>query len=78
MAMNNKIAKFWIKQRDSQRKWFQDHGGCLSAYVERYGSADNPDYYGNGGEAIYKADKDALDDAEKKGLEAQHVLGLLV
>jgi hypothetical protein len=76
--MNKKSAKFWIKERDSQRKWFSDHGSSLYAYVERYGSADNEEYYGNGGEAIYKADRDALDDAEKNGLEAQKVLGLLL
>jgi len=67
-------AEFWIKQRDSQRKWFRDHGSSLYAYVERYGSIDDKEYYGDGGEAIYKADKDALDVAEKNGIEAQKVL----
>ena len=76
--MNKKSAKFWIKKRDSQRKWFADHGSSLYAYVERYGSADDKEYYGDGGEAIYKADKGAFDLAEKKGLEAEKVLGLLL
>ena len=76
--MNNKSAKFWIKQRDSQRDWFADHGSSLYAYVERYGSVDDVTYYGMGGEAIYAADKGAFDHAEKKGLEAQKVLGLLL
>ena len=76
--MNKKSAKFWIKERESQREWFADHGSSLYAYVERYGSADDEEYYGNGCEAIYKADKDALDLAEKKGLEAEKVLGLLL
>ena len=76
--MNKKSAKFWIKERDSQRRWFHDHGSSLWAYVERYGSADDEEYYGEGGEAIYKADKNALDLAEKNGLEAQKVLGLLL
>jgi hypothetical protein len=76
--MNKKSAEFWIKQRDSQRKWFADHGSSLYAYVERYGSADDEEFYGNGGEAIYKADKDTLDEAEKNGLDAQKVLGLLL
>ena len=76
--MNKKSAKFWIKKRDSQRKWFADHGSSLYAYVERYGSVDDEEYYGDGGEAIYKADKDALDLAEKNGLEAEKVLGLLI
>ena len=76
--MNRKNAKFWIKERDSQRKWFLDHGSSLYAYVERYGSVDDKEYYGAGGEAIYKADKDAFDVAEKNGIEAQKVLGLLL
>ena len=47
-----------------ERKWFDDHGGCISAYVERYGSADDPDHYGSGGELIFAADKHALEVAE--------------
>jgi hypothetical protein len=44
-----------------QRKWIDDHGGCLAAYVERYGTAADPAHcYGNGGEAVYKADRDEL------------------
>ena len=76
--MNRKNAEFWIKARDFQRKWFAGHGSSLYAYVERFGSVDDKEYYGNGGEAIYKADKDAFDLAEKNGLEAQKVLGLLL
>ena len=73
--MNKKTAKFWIETRETQRKWFADHGGSLYAYVERYGSVDDEECYGNGGESIYQADKDALDLAEKKGLEAEKVYG---
>ncbi len=76
--MNKKSAEFWIKERDDQRKWFADHGSSLYAYVKRYGSADDESYYGNGGEAIYKADAAALREAEKEGAEAQKVLGLLL
>ena len=76
--MGKKNARFWIKERDSQRRWFADHGRSLYAYVQRYGSVDDKEYYGQGGEAIYKADKGAFDLAEKKGLEAQKVLGLLL
>ena len=76
--MNKKNATFWIKERDSQRKWFANHGGNLAAYVERYGSIGDEEYYGQGGEAIFKADKGAFDLAEKKVLEAQKVLGLLL
>ena len=63
--MNKKDTRFWVRVRDNQRKWFADHGGCLEAYVSRYGD------YGNGGEAIFKADKAALDHAEEKVREAR-------
>jgi len=68
--MTKREAKYWIRMRIRERKWFDDHGGCLAAYVERYGSADNPtlvarQLYGNGGEAIYAADKAALENAER-------------
>lgn len=43
-----------------QEAWIENHGGDLAGYVARYGSASDPDHYGNGGEAIYKADTDAL------------------
>ena len=45
---------------DRERKWIAEHGGDLAGYVKRYGTAADPVHYGNGGEAIYKADSDAL------------------
>ncbi len=44
-----------------QQKWVEDHGANLSGYVRHYGSKNDPDHYGNGGEAIYAADKAELD-----------------
>lgn len=41
---------------DEQAKWIEQHGGSLPAYVQRYGSIDDAEHYGNGGEAIYAAD----------------------
>ena len=76
--MNKTSAKLWINERAFARRWFLDHGSSLHAYVERYGSVDDEEHYGDGGEAIYKADKEAFDLAEKRGLEAQKVLGLLL
>ena len=38
-----------------QRQWIADHGGNAAGYVARYGN------YGDGGDAIYRADKAALD-----------------
>jgi len=57
--MNKK--QFWINQVAAQRQWIDAHGGCEAGYVERYGSASNKKHYGDGGEAIWKADKDELD-----------------
>ena len=51
-------AGYWYAQ---ERKWMEDHGSSLTAYIQRYGSFKDPDHYGEGGEAIYAADKDALD-----------------
>jgi len=43
-----------------QALWIEDHGLTLSGYVARYGSKNDPEHYGNGGEAIYAADADEL------------------
>jgi hypothetical protein len=47
-----------------ERTWYQEHGGNLSGYIARYGRADDPERYGDGGPAIHAADKAALDSAE--------------
>tara|TARA_R100001086_G_scaffold73533_1_gene35380 strand:+ start:826 stop:1038 length:213 start_codon:yes stop_codon:yes gene_type:complete len=70
--MTKRDAQYWIKHRDNERKWFADHGGSRSAYIQRYHD------YGNGGDAIYNADKEALDRAEMMGTKAQKILGLLM
>jgi hypothetical protein len=36
--------------------WVYEHGGTLAGYIQRYGSKDDPEHYGEGGEAIYAAD----------------------
>lgn len=59
-------SDFFKGQVTNQRKWIDEHGGCQAAYVERYGSADDPNHYGNGGEAIWTADMAALRDYELK------------
>ena len=63
--MTKDEARYCIVKFDNEVKWFEDHGGCLSGYVERYGSKDDPNHYGNGGEAIFKADYDALNTAKE-------------
>jgi len=60
--------------------WIENHGADLDGYVARYGSANDPDRYGDGGEAIYAADlgayREALDDywtaIRKYGVERLH------
>ena len=49
----------------TEEEWMAEHGGTLAAYIERYGSKDDPHHYGDGGEAIYAADKKALDKARE-------------
>lgn len=43
-----------------QRRWIDEHGGSQAGYVARYGSRDDAQHYGDGGEAIYAADTAAL------------------
>lgn len=39
-----------------QRKFIEQNGGSLAGYVRNYGSANDAEHYGDGGEAIYDAD----------------------
>lgn len=43
-----------------QQDWIEDHGGDVHGYVLNYGSVNDADHYGLGGEAIYAADIEAL------------------
>lgn len=36
--------------------WVARCGSTLEGYIEHYGSKDDPDHYGDGGELIYAAD----------------------
>ena len=47
---------------EEQIRWIEEHGGNLEGYVKRYGSKDEHDHYGQGGEAIYEADVRALEE----------------
>lgn len=46
----------------NQRAWIAQCGGDLAGYIAHYGSVDDPEHYGDGGEAIYRADMAALAD----------------
>ena len=45
----------------AQREWIALHGGSRAGYVALYGSAADAEHYGDGGEAIYRADRAELD-----------------
>ena len=55
-----------LRRLQEQRDWIAAHGSDFAGYVARYGSADDPDHYGDGGEAIYEADRSALRELEEK------------
>jgi hypothetical protein len=47
-----------------QRRWIEDHGGDRAGYIARYGphpAIRAGNVYGDGGAAIYAADKAELD-----------------
>lgn len=58
---------------EDQKKWIDDHGGNLAGYIARYGIKGTIHCFGDGGEAIYKADSEALRKYEDqlKKLEAK-------
>ena len=57
-----------LKQRLSeQRKWIDEHGGDIAGYITRYGDPGLTDaWYGEGGSAIYRADRAELDMLEAR------------
>jgi hypothetical protein len=51
-----KIAKSHAQLIIAQQRWIESHGRTLAGYVARYGSKNDPEHFGDGGEAIYAAD----------------------
>ena len=70
--ISERRAAFLRKEIADARAWIDKCGGDLAGYVERYGTKDDPDRSGNGGEAIYQADVDTLNwwlnEARKAGV----------
>ena len=56
------------QQINDQARWIDEHGGDLAGYVARYGSSGDPKHYGDGGEAIFAADYNALLDLVACGM----------
>ena len=59
-------TRFWNIQRaadhvEEQRAWMRQRGSDLLGYIELYGAPDDPERYGDGGPAIYAADKAELE-----------------
>lgn len=52
------------REIQSQRDWIREHGNTWHGYVERYGSVNDPEHHGEGGELIYVADCARLDSLE--------------
>jgi len=50
-----------LQQLIEQQRWMDAHGGDKAGYVAHYGSASRTTFDGAGGEAIYEADKAALE-----------------
>ena len=58
--MKRRIARWLLAAIEDQKRWIQEHGGSLAGYAMRYGSAQDPIHYGDGGEAIFAADMAGL------------------
>lgn len=56
----SKAAKIQQRIRE-QIKWIEEHGGSRAGYILRYGSKHDPEHYGDGGEAIWDADRIELE-----------------
>jgi hypothetical protein len=52
----SKMREWLTQELKSQQAWIRGHGGGKRGYVARYGSVNDPEHYGTGGEAIYEAD----------------------
>lgn len=66
----------WTKRVSEQKEWIAKCGGDLAGYVAKYGSKDDPKHHGDGGEAIYEADTQALAQYEYSLAAARRQAGL--
>jgi hypothetical protein len=57
---------FWKEQVGLQILWIDSCGSSLEGYVARYGAATDADKCGDGGEAIYRADMNYLEELTQK------------
>jgi len=59
-----------INRLRKEQQWMAECGGSLQGYIDKYGSKDDPDHSGNGGEAIYAADLEAVQKYEEEAVAA--------
>ena len=59
------IASLRRQVRDA-RQWIDYCGGSQTEYILRYGSNQDPEFIGDGGEAIWNADITVLRAAERR------------
>ena len=59
-------VEYWRNAVSEQIAWMARCGVDLTGYVTKYGSKDNPDHCGEGGEAIYQADCNELERVTQK------------
>lgn len=59
-TMKESRRDFYRRMIAEQQQWITEHGGTEFGYIQRYGSKDDPEHYGDGGELIYRADFNAL------------------
>lgn len=47
----------WLRKDEAElRRWIEECGGSQTGYIINYGSHQDEDHVGDGGEAIYAAD----------------------
>lgn len=60
MSKRESVRELYARLVQEQREWIRLNGGTLLGYVAKYGSIEDEHHTGNGAEAIYKADTNAL------------------
>lgn len=56
---------------DEQRQWMERCGGTRAGYILNYGFDSDPNKYGDGGNAIYDADRSQLERLRKQYKECK-------
>jgi len=71
-ASHDRWLELAVEGVQEQEQWIQQHGGDRGGYIARYGSVNDPDHYGDGGELIYAADVQRLREAEAHLFRVSH------